>query len=108
MAEFFPKAHRKSRFACMAKGGMSQIVSHSDGFRQILVQIQRPGNGSGNTADLDGMGHTGAIMVTFRTQKHLGFVHQTAEGLTMDNSVRIPLIAGTHIQSFFLFLPVAT
>jgi hypothetical protein len=51
------------------------------------------------------MGQAGAVMVTLRLQKHLGFMHQPAEGFTMDDSVNIPLIAGAHILFPIRFKP---
>jgi hypothetical protein len=36
-------------------------------------------------------------MVTLRLQKNLRLMHQPAKGLTVDDPVRIPLVAGTDI-----------
>ena len=93
----------QGKFAGVAKGGVAQIVTHGDGLRQILVQRQGSRNRPGNPGDLQCMGHTGAVMVTFRGQKHLGLMHQPAEGLGVDDPVRIPLIAGAHIGVRRLF-----
>ena len=44
---------------------------------EILVKKgeKRTGNRSCNSGHLNGMGHPGAVVVTFRIQKHLGFMH---------------------------------
>ena len=76
---------------------MAQIMTQGDGFGQIFVKPKGSGNGAGNAADLDGMGHTGTVVVAFRLQEHLGFVHQAAKRFAVDDAVRIPLIAGTDI-----------
>ena len=81
----------------MAEGRVAQIVAHGDGLRQIFVEAQGPGDGLGDAGNLQGMGHPGAVVVPLRVQKHLGLVHQPAEGLAVDHPVRIPLVAGAHI-----------
>ena len=43
-------------------------------------------------------------MVAFRLQKHLCLVHQAAESLGVDNAVDIPLVAGSYILKFVIFL----
>ena len=48
---------------CMAKGGMPQIMPQGNGFGQILVQAQRPGNGAGNLIHLQRVGQPGAVMI---------------------------------------------
>ena len=94
--------------AGMAERRMAQVVAHGDGLRQILIEAQGPGNGSGNSGDLQGMGQAGAVMITLRVEKHLGLVHQTAKGLGMDDFVRIPLITGAHIVLLGHFATEAT
>ena len=85
---------------------MAQIMTQRDGFRQILIEPQRTGNGAGNAADLNGVGHAGAIVVTFGAKKHLGFVHQATKCFAVDDAVCIPLITGTNI-TFFLGVSAA-
>ena len=80
-------------------------MSHGDGLCQIFVQPQRPCDGSGNAADLQGVGHPGAVVVALGLQKHLGLVHQPAEGLGMNNAVNVPLITSAHVLRPGLFRP---
>ena len=56
----------------MSEGRMSQIVAQCNGLCQILIETQRLRYGSGVLGNLQGMGQTIAIMVSFRCQKHLG------------------------------------
>ena len=51
---------------CVAEGGVPQIVSQGDRLGQILVQRQAPGNGPRDTADLQSVGHAGAVVVPLR------------------------------------------
>ena len=97
VAEGSSQATGQGHFTGMAEGGVAQIVTHGDGFRQIFIQSQSPGDGGSDSRHLQSMGHAGTVMVTFRPQKYLGLVHQAAEGFGMDDPVDIPLIAGTHI-----------
>ena len=89
----------------MAEGSMSQIVSQRDGFSQILVQPQRSGNRPGDPADLQGVGHSGPVMVSFRAQEHLGFMLQPAKRFGMNDPIRISLKTSTDLAWFFRPFP---
>ena len=97
MAEGLTHCLGQGNLTGVAEGSMSQIVSHSYGLCQVLVEFQRLGNRPGNAGYLQRVGHAGAVMVAFRLQKHLCFVHQTTERLAVDNLIRIPLECSTHI-----------
>ena len=86
---------------------MSDIVAEGDSLNEVKVEIKHRADGTGNTGDLNGVGHAGTVVVAFRLQEHLGFVHQAAECLTVDDAVDIPLIAGTHIL-FPVFLRIGS
>ena len=103
VAEGMPHAVAECALTGVTKGSVSQIVTHRDSLRQILIEIQRPGNGSCNAGYFNCVGHPGAVVVALRIEKDLGFMHQPAEGLTMDDPVRISLIVGTHILFLFRF-----
>ena len=91
-------AHRIQRILTrMAKGCMPQIMSQSNGLRQLLVEPQRFGNRPGNLGNLQGMGQSCPVMIPHRGQKHLGFMLQAAKCLTMQNPIPIPLISRTDI-----------
>ena len=58
----------------VAEGGVAQIVAQGDGLGQVLVQGQGPGDGPGDTIDLQGVGHAGAVVVSLGQEEHLGLV----------------------------------
>ena len=105
VAERLAKALAQNVLPGVAEGSVSQVMPHGNGFRQIFVQPQRPCDGSSNAADLQCVGHPGAVVVALRLQKHLRLVHQAAEGLGMDNAVNVPLVTGTHILRPGFFKP---
>ena len=80
----------------VAEGGVAQIVAQGDGLGQVLVQRQPPGDGPGNAADLQGVGHPGTVVVPLRLEEHLGLVLQPPEGLAVDDAVCVHLEAGAH------------
>ena len=97
MAEFAPHAFAERRLARVTEGGMPQVMPHGDGLGQILVEPQRPGDGSCNARHLDGVGHAGAVVVALRLEEDLGLVHEPPEGFRMDDPIHIPLVAGAGL-----------
>ena len=80
----------------VAEGGVPQVVGQRRRLGEILVQPQPPGHGTGDAGHLQGVGHTGAVMVPLGLQKHLGLVLQPPEGFAVYHPVHVPLKAGTH------------
>ena len=78
MAEGLAQALAQSVLPGVAEGRVAQVMAHGNGLRQVLVEPQRPGDGSGDAADLQGVGHPGAVVVALGLQKHLRLVHQAA------------------------------
>ena len=78
----------------MSERGVPQIVSQGDGLGQVLVEGKRPGNGSGDSGDLQGVGHSGAVVVALGLEKDLGLMLQPPEGLGVHDPIHIPLKAG--------------
>ena len=78
----------------MSKGGVPQVVPQSDGLSKVLVQGQAPGDGAGDTGDLQGVGHAGAVVVPLRLKEHLGLVLQPPESVAVDDAVDVPLKGG--------------
>ena len=108
MTEGLAQAIGEGCLTGMTKGGVPQVMPHGNGLCQILVQSQRPGHGAGNAGHFQRVGHAGAVVVSLRAEEHLGFVHQAAECLAVDNAVVIPLEAGAHIVLHRLLLTGAT
>ena len=63
MAEGCAGGFRQRQFTGMAKGSMAQVMAHSNSLCQVFVQIQGLCDGSGDTADLNGVGHAGAVVI---------------------------------------------
>ena len=59
---------------------VAEIVAEGDGLGEILVQLQRAGNGARNARDLQRVGQARAVMVALRLEEDLRFVLQAAEG----------------------------
>ena len=97
MPEGLAQTPGKGRLSRVAERRVAQVVAHGNGLRQILVQAQGPGDGPRDAADLQGVGHPGAVMVPLRAEKDLGLVHQAAKGFAVDDPVNVPLIAGPDI-----------
>jgi iron-sulfur cluster assembly accessory protein len=76
-------------FAGMAERRMAEVVRQRQGFRQILVQPELPGQRAGNLRDFEGVGQPGAVMIAFVEHEYLGFVLQAAKGGGMDHPVAI-------------------
>ena len=69
----------ENRFADVAERGVTQIVAEGDGLGQVLVQIQRPGDGPCDLAHLEGVGEARPVMVPSRRDEDLGLVLEPAE-----------------------------
>ena len=89
----------------VAKGGVPQVVTQGNGLGEVLVEPQAPGDGAGDPNHLQGVGHSGAVVVPLRLEEHLGLMHQTPKGLGVENPVNIPLIAGSDLTGFHGALP---
>ena len=59
-------AHRQIFLSVVAERRMSQIVSQSDRFCQILVERQPPGDRPGNLRHIHGVSQTGPKMISLR------------------------------------------
>ena len=89
----------------VAERRMPEIVPQRRGLREILVQSKPPGDRAGNAIHLQGVGHTGAIMVALRAQKDLRLVLEPPKSLAVDDAIHIPLETGAQFLLFFLAHP---
>ena len=78
-------------FANMAERRMAQIMPQRDGFGQIFVQPQAPGQRPGHLRHLQRVGQAGAVMVAHGGKKHLRLVFQPPEALAVNDTVPISL-----------------
>ena len=89
----------------VSEGGVAQVVAPRRRLGQVLVQGQGAGDGPGDAAHLQGVGHAGAVVVPLGLEEHLGLVLQPPEGLGVDNPVHIPLEGGAHAALLLRPLP---
>ena len=83
--------------ADMPEGGMPQVVPQGDGFRQVLVEAQRPRDGAGHLLYLQGVGQAGAEMVALRCDEDLGLELQPPEALGVQDAVAVPLVIRAQV-----------
>ena len=91
----------------VTEGGVAQVVAEGHGFGQVLVEPQGTGDGSGDAHDLQGVGHSGTVVVASGLEEDLSLVLQAAKGLGVDNAVHVPLEAGADVAGGDVSLPAA-
>src|SRR5258705_9029094 len=75
----------------MAERRMAEVVSEAQGFGQILVEAERPGDCAANLRDLDAVSQPNAEMIPVGRDEHLGLVAEAAEGDRMDDAGAVAL-----------------
>ena len=91
----------------VAERRVAQIVAETDRLRQILVEPQRAGDGSGKARDLQRVGQARAVVIPLRAQEDLRLVLEAAEGLGMRDAVHVPLEAGADLALRLRLHPAA-
>ncbi len=76
----------------MAEGRVAEVMRERDGFRQVLVQLQRPRDVACDGGDFHGMRQARAEVVAGAIQEDLGLVFQTTEGARVDDAVAVALV----------------
>jgi hypothetical protein len=64
----------------MAKGGVAKVVGEGYSLAQILIQVQRAGDGPGDLRNFDGVREPGAEHIAFVINEDLCLVFKPAEG----------------------------
>ena len=85
----FPQTVVKHILAGMAKWRMADVVNQCQGLDKILVQTQRPADGSGDGGGFERVRQTAAVIIAQLSGKHLGLVGQPAKGGAMHDPVAI-------------------
>ena len=86
--------------AFMAEGGMAEVVRQGDGFRQIFVQLQSPGDVAGDGCDFHGVRQPRAQMVAGAVEKDLGLVFQPSKRPRVDDAVAVALVMRPPVGRF--------
>ena len=76
----------------MAKRGMPQIMRQRNRLHQILIDLKRPGNGTPQLGNLQGMRQPRTKKVTFMVQEHLRLVDKAPERGGVNDAIAIPLV----------------
>ena len=79
----------------MTEGWVPQIVSESNRFRQVLVELHGFADGPGNLCHLHGMREPGAVVVAFVVHENLGFVFEPTKSGGMNDAVSVSLKSGS-------------
>jgi len=91
----------------MAKGRVAQVVGQRDGFHQIFVELQGPGDRAAQLGDFERMGQPGSKQVTFMVQEDLRLVDQAPESGGMHDAVAVALVLGSGRRRLLGMKPAA-
>jgi hypothetical protein len=75
----------------MPKRWMADVVNQRKRLRQIFIQTERGGNGSGDLRNLDGVGQAAAKVIGGAAGKYLRLAREAPEGTGLHNAFAIPL-----------------
>jgi hypothetical protein len=79
------------RFAGVAKGGMAEIVAEGRSFNEVFVQTDGASYGTRQLSDLEGVGESGARVVSDVGHEDLGLVLEPTEGAGVEDPITISL-----------------
>jgi len=85
----------ESFLACMAEGGMSQIVRKAEGLGEVFVDGQQTRNGPRNLRHFQRMGETRPVIIPLILDEDLGLVLQASKSGGMNDPIPVPLITGS-------------
>ena len=92
VSESFTEHLIECPFSGMTKRCVSKIMSQCNGFGQIFIESEGPGNGSRCLRHFQRMGQSGTVMVSLWSKKYLCLVLQSPKGFTMQNPIPVSLI----------------
>ena len=75
----------------MAERCVSQVVRQRQGFGQVFVQLESPGNRSRNLSGLEGVCQAGSVMVALVIDEDLSFVLETPKSGGVNDPIAIAL-----------------
>ncbi len=83
------EARIERALAGMAERRMAEIMGQRAGFREILVEAERPRQRARDLGHFEGVGEAGAIVIAFMVDEHLRLVGKPAERRGMDDPIAI-------------------
>ena len=84
----------ESALAGVAEGRVAEVVAEPDRLGQVLVEAERPRDGAGDPAGLEGVGEPGPVVVALGGDEDLRLVLEAAERLRVDYPVAVALKRG--------------
>ena len=84
-------------FSRVTERGVTEVVSQSAGFGEVLVEFECTGNRPTYLRHFEGVSKTGAVVVAFGREKDLSLVFESSKGFAMNYSVPITLKFRAHI-----------
>jgi hypothetical protein len=78
-------------FARVSEGWMANVVDQCKRLREIFVQAERGGSGTGDLSDLNRMSQAAAKMIRRPARKDLSLASQAAKGAGLHNAFAITL-----------------
>jgi hypothetical protein len=91
------KKRVKGFLAGMAEGRMAEIVGKGDGFTEVFIEPQSPGEGPGVLGYFQRVGQARPVKISFVDQKNLCFVLKILKYLRVKNPVPVPLKTGAIV-----------
>src|SRR5215211_6342188 len=79
-------------FARMAEWRMPNIMTQRERFNEILIELQRTGNGPCNRGNFERMCEPGPMVIAHVAREDLGFMTQPAKRCTVNDPIPITLV----------------
>ncbi len=79
-------------FPRVAERRMPNVMREGHHLHQILIELERPGDRTGNLGHLERVRQPRAVMIAFMVHEHLCFILQTTKRGGVDDAVTIPSV----------------
>src|SRR5215208_2119113 len=78
-------------FSSVAEGGVAEIVAEGNRLRQVFVEAESSGYGTGYLHHLQGVCEACPEVIAIRGDENLSLMHEPAEGLGVNDAVPVAL-----------------
>jgi hypothetical protein len=78
-------------FSSVAEGGVAEIVAEGNRLRQVFVEAESSGYGTGYLHHLQGVREACPEVIAIRGDENLSLMHEPAEGLGVNDAVPVAL-----------------